>query len=138
MYSEKQGIFASMVSGKGRLNRLAYFGRNVLLAVIFFFIFIICYFIDEGTGPVTKAAGVLFIIPEYFLNLQRMHDIGKYLWLAPLSAILNVISTVFMDFSTMDSPNAVAILALVIGLYMLFWKGQEGENEYGPDPLAKP
>ena len=139
MYSEKQGVLASMTNGRGRLNRLAYLGRGILLGAISFVLFTIAYSIADD-GMIIKAVGLLLVVPEFFLNQQRLHDIGTCMWIAPLYAALNVVGVLTTNYSDIESGGLLTplnIAMIVMGCYLLFKKGQPGENEYGPDPLAK-
>lgn len=139
MYSEKQGVLASMTSGRGRLNRLAYFGRSVLLGAIYLVVFVIAYSMADD-GVIIRAVGILLIVPEFFLNQQRLHDIGTGMWIAPLYAALSAVEMLTANYSDVESgatltPLNIAVMGMA--LYLVFKKGQSGENEYGLDPLAK-
>ena len=75
-----------------------------------------------------------------FLNQQRLHDIGTGMWIAPLYAALSAVEMLTADYSDVESgatltPMNIAVMGMA--LYLVFKKGQSGENEYGPDPLAK-
>lgn len=139
MYSEKQGVLASMTNGRGRLNRLAYLGRCILLGAISFVLFFIAYSM-AGDGVVLKAVGILLLVPGFFLNQQRLHDIGRWMWIAPLYAALSavqVLTTNYLDIENESSLTPLTIALMVMAIFLLLTKGQSGENEYGPDPLAK-
>ena len=65
-------------------------------------------------------AAILMLLPM----IQRLHDLDASGWWV-LIALLPIIHPGFM------------ILGLPFGLVLLFAKGTEGANKYGPDPLQK-
>ena len=93
--------------------------------------------------------------------VKRLHDLGWSGWLAvlvPFSGlasvfienhviirVLNVLFSVLVPFPGLASifiENNVIIrvlnvLSLVLGLFLLFRKGNDGANKYGKDPLMK-
>lgn len=69
---------------------------------------------SEGVAIFT----LLILIPSIWIMLatcvKRLHDLGKSGWMALLSLI--------------------PIVNFIIGIYMAFFKGEECDNQYGPDP----
>ena len=54
-------------------------------------------------------------VGSVMLQIRRLHDLDKSAWFVLLSAIPGV--------------------NLLFGLYLLFFKGTDGTNQYGYDPL---
>lgn len=107
-----KGLFFTF---KGRLNRMRYFKRLLLLALIEWLLFGVV----DGFG-IDRTSFIVMIpcwLASFSLISRRAHDTGHgstlflILWLIP---VINIIS----------------------GLYLLFKEGEIGANEYGPDPLA--
>ena len=118
----KNNIFTA----EGRLNRLKYF--KYLLAFNFGMLFI-SFILSFIVGIVTAMLGLPEFIVSLFayaisipiavgdvmLQIRRLHDLDKSGWFALLSLI--------------------PIINFCLGLYLLLFKGTEGDNRYGPDPL---
>lgn len=119
-------------TAKGRLGRWAYFKRNLLLLLLMMggcttvFLF---GMMAASTEPGDDAEGILLIsallalilwIPCYIssiiLQIRRIHDIGHTGWVVLCSLI---------------PPMSFAYM-----IYILFRKGTDGDNPYGPDPLS--
>jgi uncharacterized membrane protein YhaH (DUF805 family) len=66
-------------------------------------------------GPVGLATGLLLLLPNVAVSMRRLHDINR-------------------------SGRWVLLAVTVVGLIPLFYwalrKGTDGENDFGPDPLA--
>ena len=58
------------------------------------------------------------LIPSFMLIVRRLHDLNRPAWWCV---------GVF-----------VPLVNLVLGIYLLFFKGTDGPNDYGPDPLEVP
>lgn len=78
---------------------------------------------DEG-GPVAKLAVVLIalgilgsLLPYIAAQVRRMHDQGRSGWYVAL--------------------NLIPYIGPVIVLGFMLVRGQDAENQYGPDPLAE-
>lgn len=135
----------------GRLNRWRYFIWGILLCVFFFVLYAVIMLGLAGTflAAFASGQGALFLVgllmffvfqlPFYVaalsLSIRRAHDLGKstlfgclYLLNLPLSFVLQTIDSRALAF-------IVAVAYFVYGMYLLFAKGTEGPNKYGPDPL---
>ena len=99
----------------GRLNRLRFFLRSLVLGLLATAVGVVLMaVVSETVGTVVYT---LLILGQFPLDIRRCHDMGKSGWLTLL---------LFVPF-----VNMIWVLVL------LFKKGTEGENAYGPDPLAE-
>lgn len=109
---------------QGRLNRLPYIKYVIVLTVISFILnFIVstaaALLTGNAEGTLAKILSVIVTLPlslgSIMIAIRRLHDLNRSGWflLAGIIPVLNVI--------------------LVI--YMLFFKGTDGANKYGADPL---
>ena len=124
-------------SWEGRLNRKPYILRCLALGLIMMAIYILLMVIafttaaaQMGNGipmmgngiPMMGAFGATyilylpFIISGYLLAIRRLHDLD-------LSAFFILLSF-------------VPVVSFFFALYVIFKKGTEGPNAYGPDPLS--
>jgi uncharacterized membrane protein YhaH (DUF805 family) len=113
------GIF----SMEGRYNRAKYFWTSLGIEVVMYVLsFVLGLIVGSSRGSANTAQVLsLFIsIPAAvilaFQVVKRLHDLGRpgsHYWLLLIP---------FYNF--------------YLGLVLLFKKGDEGENKYGPDPLA--
>ena len=124
-------------SWEGRLNRKPYILRCLALGLIMMAIYILLMVIafttaaaQMGNGipmmgngiPMMGAFGATyilylpFIISGYLLAIRRLHDLD-------LSAFFILLSF-------------VPVVSFFFALYLIFKKGTEGPNSYGPDPLS--
>ena len=83
----------------------------------------------------TSVISLVFLVPMPGLAVRRAHDIG----LPGAAALLPIVPWVaIMAFGAQLAAYPVLHMALAIvyiaGLVMLFWKPQEGDNRYGPNP----
>lgn len=98
-------------SFEGRLNRWRYFTKSLKMLALMLVGGISSEFIP-GVGPIIIFVASLGYI---LLSIRRLHDLdrnGFYLLLA-----------------------VIPLMNFVLGLYLLFTKGTEGDNQYGEDPL---
>ena len=113
----KNNIFTTA----GRLNRLRYFKYTFCLGAFFGIVEVICKLIvsaDENSTAVDVIETLIsfpLAVGSVMLQIRRLHDLDKSAWFVLLSAIPGV--------------------NLLFGLYLLFFKGTDGTNQYGYDPL---
>lgn len=122
-YVPDQGIKEMFLRYDNRLNRKEYLIRNLMLIGAYVLLFVIIGLLGSsgseaatGFGAIILLASSLGIIPAIFLNIRRLHDLGRSGWWQLVILI----------------PFAYIVLAL----FLLFAKGTQGPNEYGPDPLG--
>ncbi len=109
------------LTARGRLNRKRYILRSLFLYVIAFILtFFIGILVLLLTGPggmdgVTVVLQLLFGVLGAMLGIRRLHDLGHsgWWWLLAFVPVLN----------------------FILGIYLIFFKGETGLNRFGPDPL---
>ena len=117
-------------SWEGRLNRKAYILRCLALGLTLTAVYILLMAIAFGTAAAQMGNGIPtmgafsasyilclpFIISGYLLAIRRLHDLD-------LSAFFILLSF-------------VPVVSFFFALFLIFKKGTEGPNAYGPDPLS--
>ena len=143
-----RGIVENFFRRDGRLNRLRYFKRNVVLFVVELIILTVITTagtddLDEfsqGSLILFKVVSIAVMIPFCCLMIRRLHDLNMNETLAYVFFALIVVS-ILMDGKDMlkTEPtlleDALNTVNFVISLYVLFWPGTNGDNRYGSDPL---
>lgn len=121
----------SPLNAKGRFGRLSYLAWYFMLSVVAFVVMLVVGMIfgisaaaigqaESGTfggmsGVAILIFAVIYIVLIYFtivFTIRRLHDLNKTGWL----------SLLFL----------VPLVNIVFGLYVLFAKGSQGVNNYGP------
>jgi uncharacterized membrane protein YhaH (DUF805 family) len=124
-----------------RLNRKRYIKRSLALMGIAIILIIIAGIIATLTKIAPETAGLVIscvlLIPAYSLMIRRLHDLNRPAWWCILSIIQVVLSLFFKKPSFMLTliGGVLGLLNFVLGIYLLFFKGTDGPNQYGPDPL---
>ena len=147
-YKEDDGLQQMFFSNKGRLNRLRYLKRTLVLLVMEFLLTLI---LDESLydSEIAIAAVSAFLLwPQYCLDNRRLQDMNKDSQLANTKVMIGVFlvsASFFVDYSAIDVHSlkdktvVYVILACLVNLYislkLLFKGGSRGSNKYGPDPL---
>ena len=117
-------------SWEGRLNRKPYILRCLALGLIMTAVYILLMVIAFTTAAAQIGNGIPmmgafsatyifylpFIISGYLLAIRRLHDLD-------LSAFFILLSF-------------VPVVSFFFALFLIFKKGTEGPNAYGPDPLG--
>lgn len=110
-------FFKSLFSFKGRIRRTRYWLTNICV-VLLMTPYSLAEDSSEELSSVLAIYILLTIIPYIWIIfgniVKRLHDLGKSGWLMPLSYI--------------------PIFGQLFNLYIAFAKGQECDNEYGPNP----
>ncbi len=104
---------------EGRLNRKPYIWRGIFLNCFAYFATRIFFFLfGDSTLAAFLAFGVsiLCFLSASSLSIRRLHDLNRngWFWLLCFVPLVN----------------------FFLGIYLFFFRGTEGENRYGPDPLA--
>ena len=147
-YIEDSTFQEMFLKPSGRLNRLRFFKRGLILGLINIALIIIIesifsdqYGIPNSTADLlTKIVGVAFLVPSYFLDVRRLQDMNKNNQLAIVNVAIGFIGVIANTNDPFDvSPIVViaGIVAVGIILYLLFTDGTHGTNAYGPDPLNR-
>ena len=142
VYVRDNGFRENFINTKGRLNRKRFFKRSLVLGLLsFLLIIIVAVICDDGMGDISNGGvlllGILLIgvnLMYYCLAVRRLHDLGMKNTLAIVLLGASIIQILeISDFTT----GAASLVGLCGGVYLLFAKGVEGPNEYGPDPLGQ-
>ena len=112
--NNNQSTFASIFSFKGRIRRTQYWVTNFVLGLLMAPANLSGDDMPSGIAIFT----LLIFIPCIWVSMancvKRFHDLGKSGWFAALLF--------------------VPIANIIFGIYAAFFKGQEHDNEYGPNP----
>lgn len=147
VYQEDKTLEEMFLKTTGRLNRLRYFKRSVLLILITLLVSLpFAVVFSDSMGNLTAEGDIIaavinlvMLFPSYCLDVRRLHDMDKDDTLAKINFVLGV-AIIFsgngdpFELSTLEV--IVSLLITVILIYMLFVPGTNGENKYGPDPLG--
>ena len=145
--SDKESLVEKFFSTKGRIDRLTYFKRNfVLLAAELVLLFVIAIIgtvadrvLAETPTWLDASLSVLLLIslvPVYFLDVKRLHDLGKDSTLAKIFLGVGILSVAYdMTSPLTASFEPVGIIlslaTIVFTAYLLFKKGEDKVNQYG-------
>ena len=146
-YIEDKTISENFFKLNGRLNRLRYLKRKILLGVLLYVFLYLGYRIlgfEFGQVETPYAAiyntivSLVFIIPNYCLSVRRLQDMNRGKTLAVVYAVLSAIMA-FLDFTGVNYMFYLLLIlataTLAIGSYMLVVPGTRGKNRYGASPI---
>ena len=150
------GFAENFLKSEGRLNRLRYFKRSIVVGILGMIIFLIVASFVDGNSRFEQAilaiaAGCTLPV-SLMLNTRRLQDMGRdgtiadnimrldaamylmpvifYPWEPPIENIA------YIHFETLDYVYySIVIISCVLNLYLLFAPGTHGDNKYGPSPL---
>lgn len=133
---------------KGRINRFRYIWYSIgtgLIIAIPSFVFLGIYgfrAIALGDVPffvilINYALEILSLLYAFSFMIRRLHDLNRsVLFLTPIVLIYIIGWFISLDDILNSSLFPFLILAnLFLFIYLYFFKGTEGSNPYGPDPL---
>lgn len=140
------------ISGRwGRLNRLRYFGYGLLSNLIFTLIIVAVFAVGVGGAAAFDVGALggllLLVVPLYCvlfwvaicLMIKRLHDMNQSGWwvlflfgLAFVGGFVSGISPEMQSFSLIFNIPVIGFV-----LWLLFWPGTAGDNQYGPDPVER-
>ena len=140
-------MFEMFFRQSGRLNRLRYFKRVLVIFLISLVVTIpVMVIFSDGAGNVSSFGNIIvtlinlaILIPCYCLDVRRLHDMDKDETLAKILLILGIIVAIVPVDDLYYAPPPMIVVYLVgtvLGLYVLFTPGTKGENKYGADPLG--
>jgi len=145
-------LYDQLTSLEGRINRLRYIGLNILALII-----TVVYAIVAGLvmGVIWVITGLpefvfdflvgLVLIPvvyiTYAIIVKRLHDTGRgggWITYAQALCILLIIWSMTPVGSTIETSLDLitAIMGIPLGIVCLFFRGDAGPNQFGPDPLG--
>ena len=123
--ADKEAVFKELFfTSAGRLNRKSYIYRSLFLSLVLSVIQGVLTFAANTIGALELlfavaafVLGVFQLAANIMLGVRRLHDLEKSGWWMLLLL--------------------VPLVNLFFALYLLFFKGTEGPNEYGEDPLRQ-
>ena len=134
---------------EGRLNRLRYFKRMLLVngarGIVWLFLFFLVAdeFGNMSTveNVVTTVIPLIFLIPEYCLTIRRLQDLDMDLswakWFVVTDALLSLVTCFDPSKAGEIKWLFLDLVYLGLWLYLTLKKGTDGSNRYGTDPLSK-
>ena len=123
--ADKEAVFKELFfTSKGRLNRKSYIYRNFFLSfvlnIIRIILAVLAAYIDAlellFTG-LLYVLGIFGFVAGIMMLARRLHDLDKSDWWMLLFC--------------------VPLVNILFYIYILFFKGTEGPNQYGEDPLQQ-
>ena len=140
-----ESLFTKFFTSAGRIDRTTFFLRLLAVLMIEFSLLFATGFVallanlSLENPPLWmnlsfEAVFFAAIIPKYFLNVKRLHDIGKDSTLAKIFWGVEILSaSIFI--STINGililSSVLSIASLVFTFYLLFKRGENNANEYG-------
>ena len=140
-----ESLFTKFFTSAGRINRITFFGRFTVILLIEFSLLFATEFVawfanfTLNNPPLWVDASIFAVllvglIPEYFLKVKRLHDIGKDSTLAKIFLGVEILSAIIF-ISTINGililSSVLSIASLVFTFYLLFKRGENNANEYG-------
>ncbi|MDY3973605.1 MAG: DUF805 domain-containing protein [Veillonella caviae] len=153
------GFVENFLSFKGRLNRLRYFKRLLILEIIFYVVELLVreLFADPFFGYLdTGGQIVFFLITMAYgasflcLSFRRLLDIQELRNVAlPITGVLALMILIIgcsanVNLEVLFDSSADTFYTIAVGvrglaeLALLVWPGMVGPNEYGPDRVVQP
>ena len=154
-----KGFVENFLKRDGRLNRWRYFKRllalflisELVLIVAGTIVMIIFYVLMPDASfwnndaelknyAIIFAQGVCFLMtPAYFcLMVRRLHDLNKGEVIAYWLTAVSCANILGLDLGQREDSILETILQIInlgFTIYLLFFRGTKGNNQYGSDPL---
>lgn len=144
-YKEDYNALDIIFGTTGRLNRLRYLKRCLVVALFELVLLGLAYMLFSNEWGLLSSFGSIVVtfllvagqVPYYCLNVRRLHDLNKDETLAYILLGLGIVGAISSsDMFSMSAFETVAYsVETIAGLYLLFFPGTHGENKYGADPL---
>lgn len=120
-YIPDEGIAAMFFRYDNRLNRKRYIMRGLIVVGIYIALALVFGFIgslidQEVASLMVILVGLVITVPSFMLLIRRLHDLDRPGWWA--------------------IGNFIPLVNFALSIYVLFCKGTDGPNQYGPDPLT--
>ena len=139
---------SSFFSFNGRINRLSYFLRVLLIIFGAFIIGFVLGFIYGLTGssvslvfliPVGIVVSIAIFIACVSLVIRRLHDLNLsgiwYFVILGIGVTSSLLDQIFGELAPISSVVIfLNVISIIIFLVLLFWPGTRGPNNYGNDP----
>lgn len=116
-YVPDQGIMAMFFRYDNRLNRKPYILRSLALFCVTVVLAVAVTFIGgRKFGDILAfLVSILCSVPAIMLMIRRLHDLDRPTWWA--------------------IGTFIPLVNMALSIYLLFFEGTRGPNQYGPDPL---
>lgn len=106
-----------LIEFEGRINRQPFILIPFVIGLICVVIQIIAIALGDFGNILLYPIGIANLIINVSLEVRRLHDLDKSGWWCLISLI--------------------PVINLALAIYLIFFKGTDGPNRFGPDPLAK-
>lgn len=145
-YEEDYNAFDTIFKMTGRLNRLRYLKRCLAVALFEMVILGVAYMLFANEWGLLSSFGSIVVtillvagqVPYYCLNVRRLHDLDKDATLANILLGLGIVGAISSsDIFSMSFMETLSYgVETIAALYLLFFPGTHGDNNYGADPLG--
>lgn len=123
--ADKEAVFKELFfTSKGRLNRKPYIYRSIFLSLVLFVVQGVLTFAANTIGALELLFAVVAFgfslfgfVSNIMMGVRRLHDLDLSGWWMLLLC--------------------VPLINLFFAIYIYFFKGTEGPNQYGEDPLQQ-
>ena len=143
-----QTCFTKYIDFNGRAGRAEYWWFTLFLFVasfvVGFFESMAFGFEEESPQIISTIFSLGTLLPSISVSWRRLHDIGRSGWWGLLFFALCVVGASLVAVGLHEETNTTLIaVGAVVVLGTLAWvitwfaaKGEDGDNQYGPDPRA--
>ena len=139
-------IIDQLTSLEGRINRLRYLLLQILIIIgAIVYGIILAIFIFWLPEPIFTIVLTVLSLPilyiSYAVAVKRLQDTGRgdgWITYAQIGVGLNIIYSLTPYGSEIElfTGLIVTLALLPLGIVCLFFRGDTGPNQFGPDPLA--
>jgi len=147
-----KSCFNKYTTFSGRAPRSEYWYWFLFKCVVDIIAYLGDHYLLEGIGlkplgPLTLAAMLVFYAPSLSVAVRRMHDTSRSGWKIVIPFCMVVLygaygwaTTVFELIAPNPTIHGILVLAAFVSIVVMnIWmclRGANGNNRYGPDPLA--
>lgn len=141
-YIEDTTIQDMFLKTTGRLNRLRFLKRNIVVVLVAFIVFLLgaASLNPYDFNTFIKITSIPLMPFIYCLNVRRLQDMNYDNKLAIVLLVIQGIQISEMDTIRYTSSllgSVTSVISMIGGLFLLFKDGTHGKNNYGADPLNR-